>query len=142
MQVNANSTAGALLSTDASPAQQPGGSLLPLIRDLAGGGILKRVGEVQVGEYVGTGAALDVALDFDPIFVYVSNLTDSDVFGYAFNTANNGTKSIKVVGAAGPATVAAQGILFAAAGLKKFSLGTDAGLNETGKTFQFIAIGA
>lgn len=101
-----------------------------------------RLGEIQVGEYTGTGAALDVPLDFDPIFVFVVNLTDSDAFGFALKTANVGTKSYKVIGAAGPATVAAQGILFAAAGLKKFSLGTDAGLNETGKTFQYIAIGA
>lgn len=100
---------------------------------------LKRIGEVQVGEYTGTGAALDVALDFEPIFVLVNNLDDGDTFGFAFNTPNVGTKSQTVVLAT--AQEAAQGILFTA-GAKKFSLGTAATLNETGKKFQYLAIGA
>lgn len=97
-------------------------------------------GEVAVGEYAGTGAALDVALAFDPIFVLVYNLTDGDAMGFAFNTASVGTKSASIVLAT--AQEAAQGILFAAAGAKKFSLGTSAVLNENLKTYQYIAIGA
>lgn len=95
--------------------------------------------EVAVGEYTGTGAALDVALAFDPVFVLVYNLTDGDAMGFAFNTASVGTKSASIVLAT--AQEAAQGILFAAAGSKKFSLGTSAVLNESAKVFQYIAIG-
>lgn len=102
--------------------------------------VMKRLCEVQVGEYTGTGAALDVPLEFDPIFVFVYNLTDGDTAGFAFNTTNVGTKSGTIVLAT--AQEAAQGILFAAAGTKKFSLGTAATLNETGKTFQYVAFGA
>lgn len=96
--------------------------------------------EMAVGEYAGTGAALDVALAFDPIFVLVYNLTDGDAMGFAFNTASVGTKSASIVLAT--AQEAAQGILFAAAGTKKFSLGTSAVLNENAKTYQYVAFGA
>lgn len=96
--------------------------------------------EVAVGEYTGTQAALDVALAFDPIFVLVYNITDGDAMGFAFNTASVGTKSASIVLAT--AQEATQGILFAAAGTKKFSLGTSAVLNETAKVFQYVAIGA
>lgn len=134
------SVAGDLLHTAASPnkGENPPNFAAAMLADT----VLKRVAEVQVGEYTGTGAALDVPLDFDPIFVFLVNLTDGDEWAVAFNTATVGTKSTKVVGAAGPATIAAQGILFAAAGARKFSLGTDADINQVGKVYQFVAIGA
>lgn len=102
--------------------------------------VLSRVPEMAVGEYTGTGAALDVALNFDPKFVLVYNLTDGDTMGFAFNTTNVADTSA-VVDAAVAAATASQGILFAAAGAHKFSLGTDAKLNESAKVYQYVAFG-
>jgi hypothetical protein len=134
MQINANSTAGAdLLAKQIQPMQKFTGEAVAILAALG------TVAEFAVGEYTGTGAALDIALPFDPKVVIVNNLTDGDTMGFAFNTTNVGTKSQVI--ALAVAQEAAQGILFGAAGTKKFSLGTAATLNETAKVFQYLAIG-
>lgn len=103
--------------------------------------------EMAVGEYTGTGAALDVALPFEPSFVAVFDLSDAaSTAGFAFNTTNAGTKSyvLKPVAttpaASQLAMLASQGITFTA-GSKKFTLGTDTNVNNTGKTYQYVAFG-
>lgn len=100
---------------------------------------LATLAEVAVGEYTGTGAALDVSLPFDPVFVLVYNKTDGDVVGLAFNTANAGTTNATIVLAT--AQEASQGINFGAAAAKKFTLGTSAVTNENAKVYQYLAIG-
>jgi hypothetical protein len=136
--VGTKSVAGDLLHTAlGARGENPPNLTAALLAD----GALKRVGEVQVGEYTGTGAALDVALEFDPIFVAVFNLTDGTMAGFALNTANVAGKSYRQTGAAG-FVAAVTGILFAAAGTRKFSLGVDAIVNVNLKVYQFVAFGA
>lgn len=137
--VGTKSVAGDLLHTALGAGGK--GEGVPLITAaLLADTVLKRVAEVQVGEYTGTGAALDVALDFDPVFVAVFNLTDGTMAGFAFNTASVGSASYRQSAALG-FVKANTGVLFAAAGLRKFSLGVDAIVNVNTKVYQFIAIG-
>lgn len=107
----------------------------------SGAGGMADVGEMQIGEYTGTGSALDVPLDFVPTFVFVINTTTGTAFGIGINSATNGTKSYKQVTTAGLAAIAAQGILFTA-NTKKFSLGTDGNLNANASVYQFVAFGS
>lgn len=99
------------------------------------------LGEVAVGEYVGTGAALNVPLPFDPVFVMIIDFTDGTIIGFAINTPSVGTKSTTINAALGPVTDAATGINFGAAGTNKFTLGIDAAQNIAAKTYQYLAIG-
>lgn len=95
--------------------------------------------EMAVGEYTGTGAALDIATPFEPSFVVVYNMTDANTIGVAFKTTNGAGKSA-VIDTLVAAATANQGILFTA-GSKKFSLGTDAKLNVLNKVYQYVAFG-
>lgn len=111
----------------------PGAGLSELV------GSLGNVVEGAVGEYTGTQAAADIVLPFDPYFVFINNKTDGDTAGYAIRTTNLGTTSQTIV--ALTAQIASAGILFGALGTKKFSLGSNAVVNETAKVFQYIALG-
>lgn len=119
-------------------------------KDPALAAALARMGEVQVGEYTGTGGAQDVVLDFDPIFVAVFNLTDGTMAGFAINSASQTapSSSYRQTAAAG-LVKATTGIIFAGlpgaaafVGSRKFSLGVDAVVNVNTKVYQYIAIGA
>lgn len=142
MQVNANSVAGALLSGDMSPLQQPGGSFLPFIRDILGGSLFKRIGEVQAGEFVGNGitTAIITTLDFDTTILFILDPT-APIINVILKTAG-GTNHYSIAAAGGITLVGAQGVVFGATGSKTFGVGTDTKANVNARTYQFLAIGA
>jgi hypothetical protein len=91
--------------------------------------------EVKAGTYTGTGAALSVTLGFRPTYLKVFNQTDGDT---TVEFIDGMTAATGIVTTTAVAAVASQGITLASTG---FGLGTDAGANETGKVYLYIAFG-
>lgn len=107
-----------------------------LVRSVFGRGV-----ESQSGTVTGTGAAIEVALDFDPAEVTLMKVAGTGAPitmekhpGMATDTA------LKTV-AAGTRTVAPAGVTLGALGQKKFTIGTDAGINEVGVAILWTARG-
>lgn len=94
--------------------------------------------QAQVGSVTGTGAAINVALGFQPDYVEVANITDGDTIDKWYRGMTDGT-SITISTAA--ATRASNGITpyagstSASAG---FTIGS--GISESGKTLVYLAI--
>lgn len=93
--------------------------------------------ECSSGNYTGTGAAQTVTLGFKPKFLWIFNETDGDSMVFSSDGIADG-KCVSIVGAAGPALVAANGVTLSATG---FSVGTDASVSELAKVFEYVAIG-
>ena len=104
------------------------------------------VNATATGKYAGTGAAQDVKLPFAPKAVLIVNLTDSIVAIKSNRQADENHTQIAQNGAITQVTT--EGITIpeteaatkaALADFAKFSLGTDAGVNASGKDCMFIA---
>jgi hypothetical protein len=101
-------------------------------------------GQIKVGSYTGTGAAINVSIGFVPDFVLLTNATDGDIAAMWFNGMSAGT-AIDIATAAqttGTITNAADGIT-AYAGTRAgvgagFTVGTD--YSENAKVMRYIAI--
>lgn len=97
------------------------------------------MGNIKVGTYTGTGAAINVVVGFVPDFVQVYNVTDGDLIGTWFAGMTDDT-GIDIAAAVAPN--AANGITpyegaDAATG-KGFTVGTD--YSETSKVFRYVAL--
>lgn len=106
--------------------------------------VMANVAEAAVGEYAGTGAAQDVVLPFDPLFVLIcgiDNTVASVAVAFATTDGQTAAKSMKLTGAPTVALIGANGVVCGTAGQKKFSLGSDASINENGKKYSYIAVG-
>lgn len=122
------------------PGQSPQGASIATYASMMGH---ETQPEMFIGEYTGTGAALDVALPADADLVMVFNLTDGTMCGIAIRTPSilSGThqnKSYRQSTTAGFVT-ATTGITFGALGTRKFSLGADAIVNVNTKIYQYVA---
>lgn len=93
------------------------------------------VSRALTGTYVGTGAALSITLGYSPSLVLVYNVTDGDTLGGTIAGMADGT-GFSIVAAT--AAISSQGFTLNARG---FSIGTSAVVNESGKTFAYLAIG-
>lgn len=94
--------------------------------------------EIKVGTYVGTGAALSTGINsigFKPFLVLAYNQTDGDLI---WGHINGMTAATAFTVAAATAAVSSQGCTLTSTG---FTLGTDATINESGKTYVYIAVG-
>lgn len=99
---------------------------------------MPKVMECKVGSYTGTGAALTSGINsigFKPQLVLAFNQTDGDSCWFHVNGMTDDTAC--AIGAAA-AQVASGGCTLSSTG---FSLGSSAVINESGKTFLYIAIG-
>lgn len=85
------------------------------------------------GTYTGTGAAQSVTLGYKPKLLIIINETDGDsvFFHIQGMTAATGVS----IGAAA-ATISSQAVTLSDTG---FSLGTDASVNESAKSFRYFA---
>lgn len=97
-------------------------------------GVLK----MKAGTFIGTGAAQDIKLNFNPTFVHIINTDDlSECMNHINNDVSTKEGGFKRV-AAGTRTA-----LAAAAGItlgdNKFSVGTDASCNASGKKMLYVA---
>lgn len=96
-------------------------------------------GQIYAGTYTGTGAAINVQIGFIPDFVFIFNVTDSDIAHVFFNGMTAGT-SIDI--AAAVAANAADGVTAYAgsrgANSAGFTVGTDA--SENAKVYRYFAI--
>lgn len=98
------------------------------------------VAEMQVGEYTGSGGLLQaIPLDFIPTNVEVYDQTTGGVSCVGINSANAAGSSWKLK--SGTQTFAPQCIIFTA-GVKGFSIGTDADLNKSGDVYSYVAYGS
>jgi len=92
----------------------------------------------KVGSFIGTGAAKEIPLDFTPRYVRLLNLTDlASAEKYAESdlaTKEGGVKRITAGDMA--ALTAAEGVTL---GERKFTVGTDAVCNGSGKHISFVA---
>ena len=93
----------------------------------------------QTGSFIGTGAALEIALPFNPRYVEVVNLTTlTKGFNHEHNDValkEGGVKTI--IDGTMSAMTAAEGITL---GDRKFTVGTAAQVNGSGDTHVFLAI--
>jgi cobalamin biosynthesis protein CbiG len=100
-------------------------------------GVMLRGAEMQAGTVAGTGAALDVALTFDPAVVVLIDETQNVVAikhpGQATDIATT-IKAAVVGAAAATCTLGTQG-------QKKFTIGTNADVNTVADVVRWIAIG-
>jgi hypothetical protein len=104
--------------------------------------ILANNAEVAAGTVTGTGAAFDVALPFDPGFVWACKTAGTGAPVQAIKHPGlPDDDCIKTV-AAGTVTVDTAGLItLGGNGQKKFSIGTDADLNENAQPIRWLAIG-
>lgn len=91
-----------------------------------------------VGTYTGNGAAQNIALGFKPDFVLVANITDSDVFAFAFRGLTTAGAAHDV--AAAVAANADNGLTLTYAGTsgEGFTVGTD--YSENAKVYGYLAV--
>lgn len=112
------------------------GSQAAIIAALAG------LAQFKVGGYTGTGSALDVDCGFTPKAVIITGDDDTPPTApvIALHFGHTAAKGIKVVNhdTAQIAVIAANGVTL---GTKKFTVGTDANLNEAAKKYKYVAIG-
>lgn len=96
-------------------------------------------GQVKIGTYTGTGAAITLALGFVPDYFRAVNITDGDITHEWFLGMSAGTSvdtAAAVTGNADNGVTAFDGTAGAtAAGL---TLGTD--LSESGKVYYYLAL--
>lgn len=100
-------------------------------------GLLSRMSESQAGSVVGTGAALDVALDFDPAVVILIDETQNVV---AIKHPGQPTDEATTIKAAVVGSVPAT-ITLGALGEKKFTIGTNADVNTIADVVRWVAFG-
>jgi len=92
--------------------------------------------KVYHGSYIGTGAAKTIdSVPFPPKSVEFVNITDGTTTAFKW-AGMDGSTFVKVVADAGPVAATTQGVTLTDDG---FDLGTDAAVNESGKTFLFRA---
>jgi len=91
--------------------------------------------ECSSGTYEGTGAALVVSLGFKPDLLIIFNEEDGDTLGFFIDGMTDDSACVVT---AAVALDAADAVTLSATG---FALGTGAELNESGKTFKYVAIG-
>lgn len=104
-------------------------------------GIFDRVEESQSGTVLGTGAAIEVTLDFDPAEVTLKKVAGTGAPITMEKHPGQATDSVIKTVAAGTRTVAAAGVTLGAQGEKKFTIGTDADINEVGVAILWTAKG-
>lgn len=101
--------------------------------------ILANNAEICAGSVAGTGAAIEVVTPFDPGFVWLlKNSGTGDPIQMLKHPGHATASAMKTVAAGTVSTVAADGITL---GTKKFTIGTDADINENGETILWLAIG-
>ncbi len=91
--------------------------------------------EVKIGTYSGTGAALSITTGFRPTLVLAYNQTDGDTIWGCIDGMTDATAFAITTATA---QIASQGCTLASTG---FSLGTDSTINESAKTYVYVAIG-
>lgn len=96
---------------------------------------------IRTGTVEGTGAALNVALGFVPDYVRLWNADGDTVIEWSSGmTDGHGIKST----ATGPAAITADGIsAYEGAQASEgagFTIGADAGVNESGKDIHYLAV--
>ena len=97
-------------------------------------------GEVKIGSYVGTGAAVTVDLGWVPDYVLVENATDGDANWKWFSGMDNAS-ALQQVAAGTKTLITANGITPDVGTLsspKGITFGS--ALSESGKTFRFVAM--
>lgn len=101
-------------------------------------GLLKRMSESQGGSVTGTGAAIEIALDFDPAAVILFNRTAPCLaIKFPGMTTDTGMKLTGVPALTASAAICTLGTL----GQKKFTIGTDADVNTAAEVIEWIAFG-
>lgn len=98
---------------------------------------------VKVGSYVGTGAAINIALGFNPDYIRIWNATDGDevyewfrgmTAGHALKSTNNASTQFSAITSNGLSDFAGT-----VGALKKgFTAGS--AISESGKTFRYLAL--
>jgi len=91
----------------------------------------------KVGSFIGTGAALTIALDFTPRYVRLLNLTDlasAEKFADSDLTGKEGGVK-RILAGDMSALTAVQGITL---GKRSFTVGTDAVCNGTGDHVSYV----
>lgn len=115
----------------------PYASKLELVRS-----ILANNAEVCAGTVTGTGAALDVALPFDPGFVWACKTAGTGAPITCIKHPGLADDDTILMLAAGTTSIDTAGLItLGADGAKKFSLGTDTQLNEAAQPIRWLAIG-
>lgn len=94
-----------------------------------------------VGSYTGTGAAINVAIGFEPAFLLIFNDTDRDEMWFWIR-GMAAAQALAVNTAV--ATLASNGITTytGAAGATSAGFTAGSGLSESGKTFRYVAFRA
>jgi hypothetical protein len=101
-------------------------------------GLLLRTSEARSGGVTGTGAAIDVTLDFDPAVVILINRTAPCLVIKLPGMATS--SSLKAV-TAGTLSFAASTCTLGAVGENKFTIGTDADINTVAEEIEWVAFG-
>lgn len=101
-----------------------------VVRDL-----LKRATEAQSGGVTGTGAAIEVALDFDPAVVILFNRTAPCA---AMKLPGMATDNAMKIVTAGTVSFSAS---VCTLGVGKFTIGTDADVNTVAEEIEWLALG-
>jgi len=91
--------------------------------------------ECSSGTYEGTGGALTITLGFKPNLIIIFNEEEGDTLGVFIDGMTDDSACVVTTAVA---LDAADAITLSASG---FALGTGAELNESGKTFKYVAIG-
>ena len=94
-------------------------------------------GDIKVGSYTGTGAAIKIQCGFVPDFVQVYNATDGDIIGTWFAGMTDGT-SLDIAAAAAPNADNGISALNNSADGFGFIAGTD--FSESAKVFRYVAL--
>lgn len=105
---------------------------------------LAGLAQFKVGGYAGTGASLDVSLGFTPKAVIITgdDATPPTQPCIGLHFGHTAAKGIKVVDSgAGTTDISVMSSNGITLGTKKFTVGTDANLNENGKNYKYVAIG-
>lgn len=105
-------------------------------------GIFDRVVESQSGTVLGTGAAIEVTLDFDPAEVRLIKATGTGApITMEKHPGMADDDTLKTVAAGTRTLDAAGGVTLGSQGQKKFTIGTDADINEVGVAILWTAKG-
>lgn len=131
------------LNSDANLNVPPGKNDVPYATKLElVRAIMANSAEVAAGTTAGTGAAIDVALPFDPGYVWACKSAGTGAPVQAVKHPGLADDDCIKTVAAGTVTVDAAGLItLGTDGQKKFSIGTDADLNENTQPIRWLAIG-